>query len=289
MSRGFDHIVHAVRDLDVAGDFYQRLGFIVGTRNRHPQAWGTQNRIVQLSGVFVELLALADTTHIAPHAPHVFSFGAFTRDFLAREQGLSMLALEGRGAPDAEAFRAAGIGDFELYDFEREGKRADGMAIKLAFSLAFAADPRAPDVGFFTCLHHHPDNFWDSKLQDHANTAKAVAGVVLVAENPADHHVFLSAFTGERDLVSTSAGVAVKTPRGEIQVMDPAAFTSHFGVTPPDITRGPRFAAVRFATRNLGAAAAILQKSQVAASMRMGRIVIGPTQALGATLVSEQA
>ncbi len=30
MARGLDHIVHAVRDLDAAADFYRRLGFIVG-------------------------------------------------------------------------------------------------------------------------------------------------------------------------------------------------------------------------------------------------------------------
>jgi hypothetical protein len=289
MPRGFDHIVHAVHDLDAAGDLYQRLGFTVGTRNLHPQAWGTQNRIVQLDGVFVEILALADTTHMAPHAPHVFSFGAFNRDFLGRGEGYSMLALEGRGAPDADAFRSAGIGEFALDNFERDGKRADGRSIHLAFTLAFAADPRAPDIGFFTCQHRHSESFFDPKLQDHANTVTDIAGIVLVAENPADHHVFLSAYTGERDLVSTSAGVVVKTPHGEIQVMDKSAFTSHFGVAAPDLARGPRFAAVRFATRSLAAATVTLQKAGVPASMRMGRIIVGPAQAMGATFVFEQS
>ena len=36
MARGLDHLVHVVRDLDAAGAFYQRLGFTVGARNRHP-------------------------------------------------------------------------------------------------------------------------------------------------------------------------------------------------------------------------------------------------------------
>src|SRR5216684_3078479 len=148
MARGLDHIVHAVRDLDAAVDLYRRLGFQVGARNRHPRAWGTQNHIVQLPGTYIELLALADTTDMAPHAPRLFSFGAFNRDFLKRQQGLSMLVLEGRGAPDAEAFRAAGIADFELYEFEREGRAPDGSAIKLAFALAFASDPLAPEIGF---------------------------------------------------------------------------------------------------------------------------------------------
>ena len=43
-----------------------------------------------------------------------------------------MLVLSGRGAPDADHFRREGIGDFELYDFEREGKRPDGTPVKVA-------------------------------------------------------------------------------------------------------------------------------------------------------------
>src|SRR5215207_7565308 len=149
MARGLDHIVHAVRDLDAVAALYARLGFQVGARNRHSRNWGTQNHIIQLPGTFIELLTVADASGIEPHAPRSFSFGAFNRDFLARGEGLSMLVLEGRGASDADAFRAAGIGDFDTYDFEREGKRPDGSPVKVAFSLAFAADPHAPDVGFF--------------------------------------------------------------------------------------------------------------------------------------------
>ena len=61
---------------------------------------------------------------------------------------------------------------------------------------------------------------------------------VLAAENPTDHHIFLSAFTGVRDLTSTSSGIVVSTPRGEIKVMDPAAFRGHFGVAAPDVAHG---------------------------------------------------
>ena len=71
-----------------------------------------------------------------------------------------MLVLEGHDPQgDAQAFREAGIGDFDLFDFEREGRRPDGTPIKVAFSLAFASDPAAPDVGFFTCQHRFPENF----------------------------------------------------------------------------------------------------------------------------------
>jgi len=288
MARGLDHIVHAVRDLDAAAELYRRLGFQVGSRNTHPREWGTQNHIVQLPGTYIELLALADTTGMAPHAPGFFSFGAFNRDFLTRQHGLSMLVLEGRGAPDAEEFRATGISTFDLYKFEREGRRPDGSTVKLAFELAFAADPFAPDTGFFSIRHRYPENFWNPAFQIHPNNAAAVAGVVLVADSPDHHRTFLEAFAGPRGLISGSSGISIKTPRGEIQVMRPAVFRDRFGVEPPTSEHGARLAAIRFAVRDLDAAADQVKTAATISSSRMGFIAVGPDIAMGATLVFER-
>jgi hypothetical protein len=281
--RGLDHIVHAVRDLDAVGERYAALGFTVGARNKHP--WGTHNRIVQFQGVFIELLAVGEADLIPPATPRAISFGQFTQEFLARHEGLSMLVLEGKGAAaDADAFRAAQIGDFDVFDFAREGKRPDGTTVQVAFSLAFAEDTKAPDTGFFTCQQHFPENFWNPAYQQHRNGVSGVAGVVLVADNPADHHVFLKAFAGVSDLTSTSSGITLETPRGEIQVMDPSAYRAHFGVDGPDVTRGMRLAAIRFGVRDKAAAGAVLAAT---ATERMDKLVVGPAIAHGATLVFE--
>jgi hypothetical protein len=96
-----------------------------------------------------------------------------------------MLVLEGKGAPeDAAAFRDAGIGDFKPFHFERDAKRPDGTPTTVAFSLAFAADENAPDIGAFTCQQHHPENFWNPAFQQHPNGAATIAGVVMVADDP---------------------------------------------------------------------------------------------------------
>jgi Glyoxalase-like domain len=89
MPHGLDHIVHAVRDLDAAAEFYSSAGFTVGARNRH--SWGTHNRIVQLKNGYIEILEVAEPGKIVPHGARWFSFGAFNRDFLASRQGFSML------------------------------------------------------------------------------------------------------------------------------------------------------------------------------------------------------
>ena len=165
MPHGLDHIVHAVRDLDAAAEFYRRAGFIVGARNRHP--WGTHNRIVQLKNCYIEILEVAEPEKIAPHGARSFSFGAFNRDFVAAQEGFSMLILNSTAATDdARAFEAAGVGGFKVFDFARDGTKPDGTPVKLAFSLAFAHDPASPNVRFAVCQHHFPENFWDPAYPD---------------------------------------------------------------------------------------------------------------------------
>jgi hypothetical protein len=285
MSRGLDHAVHAVSDLEAARELYRRLGFIVGARNRH--AWGTHNHLVQLPGFFVELLTVAEPENLGTDAFSAL-FGTFNRLFLRDREGLSFLLLESRDATaDAAAFRAAGIGVSDAMHFEREGTRPDGTTVKVAFSLAFARDPKAPAIGFAVCQQHYPENFWNPAFQQHPNSASAVAGVVLVADNPSDHHIFLSAFAGVRELTATSAGIRAATARGEIAIMEPTAFRNRFGVEPPDVAAGARLAALRFQVRDRAALTSALNSGGVAFSSRMQSIVVDPQTAMGATLAFE--
>jgi catechol 2,3-dioxygenase-like lactoylglutathione lyase family enzyme len=285
MSRGLDHIVHAVHDLDAAADLYRRLGFTVGARNRH--AWGTHNHIVQLPGFFVELLTVAEPEKLGTDGFSAL-FGTFNRLFLKQQEGLSLLILESANAvADVADFRAAKIGVSDAMRFEREAKRPDGSTVKVGFSLAFARDPQAPQIGFAACQQHFPENFWNPAFQQHANTVSGVAGVVLVAENPSDHHIFLSAMSGVRDLHATSSGLTATTPRGDIKAMDPAAFRSHFGTAPPDVSAGARLAALRFRVRDRAALTAALAAGGITSASHMGSTVIAPEHAMGASLVFE--
>jgi len=285
MSRGLDHIVHAVRDLDAAADLYRRLGFTVGARNRH--AWGTHNHLIQLPGFFIELLAVVEPEKLEGEGFSAL-FGTFNRIFLKRQQGLSFMMLESQDvAADAAEFRAARIAASEALHFEREGKRPDGSPVKIGFSLAFARDAGAPQIGFAVCQQHYPENFWNAAFQQHANTASGIAGAVLVAENPTDHHIFLSAFTGERELHAGSGAITAPTPRGDIRVLDPAAFHTRLGASPPDVSAGARLAAMRLAVRDQAALRGALTRGQIEAAEHMGAIVVAPEAAMGATLVFE--
>jgi len=287
MPRGLDHIVHAVRDLDAAAAFYASAGFTVGARNRHP--WGTHNRIVQFPGFFIELITVGEPGLIPMPPQGSFSFGGFTRDFLARGEGLSMLVLEGKGAAgDVAAFHQAGIGHLDQFDFERDAKRPDGSTVKVGFSLAFATDPKAPDIGYFTCQQHYPENFWNPAFQIHSNGVAGIAGVTMVADRPADHAAFFRAFCGVSDVTSNPNGIAVRTPRGEIGVMDSTAYRRQFAVKPPNLADGARLAAIRLSLRNKAALISALGKGGIAPVEHLGNVIIPSDIGHGATLIFEQ-
>jgi hypothetical protein len=287
MPRGLDHIVHAVRDLDAGADLYRRLGFTVGARNRHP--WGTHNHIVQLPGFFIEVLTVAEPDKLTGEGiPKLF--GDFNRRYLEQAEGFSLLILESSDAvADARAFETAKISASPALRFEREGKRPDGSPVKVAFSLAFARDALAPANGFAVCQQHYPENFWNPAFQQHPNGVTGVAGAVMVADNPSDHHIFASAFAGERELLSSSAGITVTTPRGDIQVMTPAAYADLFGVAAPDVTSSARLAALRLASSDMNATASALSSGAFTPVARMDRLIVPAEQAHGATLVFEAA
>ena len=281
MSRGIDHVIHLVRDLDAAASTYEKLGFLVSSRNKHP--FGTHNRIVQLDGSYIEILAVAEPEKIQGEGGPT-SFAHFHRDFLARNgEGLSGLVLASTDAnADKAAFDKAGFGGFPVFDFGRMGKRPDGSEGELAFSLSFLREPDSADVMTFVCQHKRPENFWFKELQAHANGVSRVSSAIFTAENPTDHQYFLQAWTGVRDPRSTSLGVVAETPRGNIQITEPRPFADAFDAMPP-ASKGLRFSAVTFA----GVAGKIreaVSKSGIAAQQHHDRLVI---HAHGAVLAFE--
>jgi hypothetical protein len=189
-------------------------------------------------------------------------------------------------AVEKAALDAAGFSGFDLMNFSRRGKRADGSDTEVGFSIAFARDPASPHAGFFTCKQTEPQNFWSPELQRHENGATSIGACILVAENPTDHHIFLEALTGVRDVHATSLGLNVSTPRGQVRALDPRAFRDAFGAQPP-VDTGLRLAAVSFVVSDLGKPHAVLRSNGVAHSVHRGKLVVGPEAAHGATLAFE--
>jgi hypothetical protein len=286
MSRRLDHVVLAARDLDAQAQIFRHMGFRVGARNAHP--WGTQNHIVQFADTFLELICAPAPYHapVDPD-PRAFSFAAFVHDYVQTREGAAMLALTGADArADAQAFHDWGMGDFEPFHFERRGQRANGEPTQVGFTLAFARAKTMPDVGFFTCAHQYPENFWDRDLQSHANGVTGVSKVTLVAENPADHAEFLSHFTQLRDFRSSSMGIEFELGDGQvIEVLTPVAYGFHYGAQALSHARvQPHIAALELRTSSLESVRQALTGGRIDYTQDRGRLIVQASAACGVTL-----
>ena len=285
MTRRIDHLVVAVRNLDKAAGFYQRLGFQVGARNRHP--WGTENRLIQFESSFIELITMGEGTDIPAHGPGTFSFGAFVRDYLAHREGLAMLVLDsGDAKADAAHFARSGIGTFEPFFFERRGRRPDGSETHVAFTLAFARDEGAPRAGFFVCQQHFPENFWNPAFQAHDNRADGISGVALSAPEPERHAAFLSAFTGVEPSQPAGHDLSYPLKGGHLDVMTPDDAAELYGSVEAELDQ-PSFVAFIVRVGNIGHQAAWLDAGEVPYQRIGSRLVVPASAAFGVAIAFE--
>ena len=285
--RAIDHLVLTARRLEAARSLYERLGFQVGVRNRHP--WGTENHIVQFDGAFLELIGLGDGVAAEMPAREAFSFGGFIAQSLARREGLAMLALAtGDAAADATAFRAAGVGHFDPLAFGRSARRPDGSTVEVGFTLAFAESRLMPEAAFFTCQNRFPQNFWNAAFQVHPNGATGIKGAIMVAENPSAHAEFLSHVTGQREMRATSAGLEIDTGGARIDVLSQAACVFRYGAAAVEGGASPtRFVGYRIAARGGPHLRGLLAANGVPFDDRGACLVVPPATAFGAALIFE--
>ena len=199
-----------------------------------------------------------------------------------------MLVLRGEGAADADEFRAKGISDFDLFEFERESRTPDDAPVRLSFALAFATDPSAPDLGFFTSKHGRPELFWNPTFQKHANGTTEIAGVIMVAPDPERHRHFLESFVGGA-AKRASGGFVFDTPRGVIEMTTPDAFLLRFGAAAPDVSNGTRLVAIRFAVSDAGRLQNLPELAGIAGLYEGNAAIISAEDAMGAVIVFEPA
>ncbi len=286
--RNIDHVVLASRSLSGEVELYRRLGFQVGVRNRHP--FGTENHIIQFDGSFLELISAGQGFIRPPDSVKFrFSFPVFVFDYLKRREGMAMLALGTRDAvADRAEFIKNGIGEFETFHFERRARRPDGSEAMVAFTLAYAQSKLMTDAGFFTCQQHYPASFWNPCFQDHPNGATGLSGVVMVAENPADHAEFLSHLTDQREMHSTSLGIELSLAGGQkLEVLTEAGYSFRYGQPAPE-SAAASFAAVRIKVRDLETARRVMLEGAIAAIERPGMLIVPQEIADGVMLVFEK-
>jgi len=201
---GIDHAVVMVRDLDKAAEHWKRLGFTVSPRGTHSAHMGTGNYTMMLDPDYLELLGvLAPTEHNAP-----------ARAMLEKREGIERVAFTAvDSAAGADEIRTRGYAPIGPTDFERPVTMPDGTLSAAKFRTFQWPVAEAPaDRRIFACQHKTRETVWIPELMTHANGAKRLKQVLLLAPEPAKEAAHLSKMI-DRDGQAEADG-AIAVPSG---------------------------------------------------------------------------
>lgn len=281
--RPIDHCVLPTADLAIARERLALLGFTVAPDGVHP--FGTANCCVYLAdGTFLEPLAMADpaAARLAAAGGNVF----VARDRAWRERGgadgFSALVFGSDNADaDHAAFVRAGISAGDRLDFSRPFVDASGRSDAASFSLAFAADERAPDAFFFTCQRVNAPAVDRSALQRHDNGVERIRAVVLEASEPAAFSAFMQEVVGA-PARPVGDGLVFAAPNGDVLIRRSRAAEASpkNGLVLTDIV---------FGVGDADRLAALFEARGVAFEARGGALQVRPAPGQGATFIFEES
>ncbi|UYN96248.1 MAG: VOC family protein [Enhydrobacter sp.] len=271
--RGLDHVVVMVDGIDAAEAAYRRLGFQVQPRGFHRKL-GTANHLMIFGNDYFEILGIVEPT----------SFNAERREWLKQGGGLANVALATDGADLAfEAFRRAGLDPDAPLFFDR-AVEIDGRIERAQFRTVRIPKNNMPVVGFFVCEHLTPRFVYRSEWAAHPNGARGIAGVTVIAEQPAKWSAELEKYFGSGSTRSEGDGLVVDTGTQPVRYLTRRDYLVRYpGVTPVRAGDHPALLSLRVA--NLTACAALLKRNGVAClTPDAGRILVPPSEAAHLTL-----
>lgn len=202
---GIDHAVVMVKDLDKAAENYKRLGFTVSPRGTHSAHMGSGNYTIMFDPDYMELLGVLNPTeHNAPARAYLEKNG----------EGIERIAFTAVDSADgAEEIRARGYPPVGPTDFERPVNMPDGSISAAKFRTFQWPTTEAPGgVRIFACQHKTRETVWIPELMKHANGAKRLKQVLMVAADPAKEAAHLARMI-DRETRSEADG-AIAVPSG---------------------------------------------------------------------------
>ena len=203
---GIDHAVVMAKDLDKAAEGWQRLGFTISPRGTHSAHMGTGNYTIMLDPDYIELLGvLAPTEHNAP-----------ARAFLDTREGIERVAFTAiDSAAGAEEIRARGYAPIGPTDFERPVTMPDGGLSAARFRTFQWPVAEAPaGMRIFACQHKTRETVWIPELMKHANGARRLKQVLLVAPEPAKEAAHLARMIDREPQREPDGAIAVPSGAG---------------------------------------------------------------------------
>jgi len=287
--RAIDHLVLPVTEIGDARERYEALGFTVAPAAQHP--FGTENCCIFLAdGTFLEPLGIAqrETCEAAAINGNTFIRNDQTYRFRCGEEGFSHLVLKTEDAKaDHALYKRSGISGGRKVRFSRVFQTPDGESGKVSFKLAFAADQRSPDTGFFACEVVTSTKADRSALQEHENGAVRLKEVIATEINPTDFQYFWQVFLNQRHMDADSFRMSFETSNTKVSVLTPEGARAFYGIEAGQSERGMRFQAFVLAVSDLPALKHRLESADIAFHMRGGSLVVPSASGQGATIIFE--
>jgi hypothetical protein len=198
---GIDHAVVMVKNLDGAADNWKRLGFAVSPRGTHSAHMGTGNYTIMLDPDYIELLGVLAPTEL--NAP--------ARAFLEKREGIERVAFTAvDSTAGAEEIGARGFPPIGPTDFERPVTMPNGTLSAAKFRTFQWPVAEAPGgMRIFACQHKTRETVWIAELMRHANGAKRLRQVLLVAPEPAKEAAHLARMIDRETRHEADGAVAV--------------------------------------------------------------------------------
>ena len=271
--RGLDHVVVMVDGIDAAQAAYERLGFQVQPRGFHRKL-GTANHLMIFDTDYFEILGIVEDTE----------FNAERREWLKNGGGLANVALATDGADISfEAFRKAGLNPDAPLFFDRAVEVA-GKTEHAQFRTVRIPKTNMPVVGFFVCEHITPQFVYRPEWARHPNGARGIAGVTVIAEQPAKWIPELEKYFGAGSARRDGNGVVVDTGTQPIRYLTRQDYAARYpGIVPVRPGDHPALLGVRVAS--LPACEALLKKNGVKIMKPdADRLLVPPSEAAHLTL-----
>jgi len=222
--KGIDHVMIIAPDLAKAGEAYARLGFDVQPRGIH-KGLGTANHLMILDEDYIELLGVLEPM---PNNLRYKEIG---------EQGgaLANVALGTDGADLAhEAWTKSGLNPEPIIAFDR-GVEIDGKTERAAFRIVRLPHEARPGVGLFVCNHLTPQFVYRSEWQRHANGARGISHVTIVAADPDRHRSAAERVFGPAAVETGDRTMTVATGKAPFVYLTPARFAERYSGQKPTL------------------------------------------------------
>ena len=266
-----DHVVIAVKNLDIAAATYRKLGFTLTPRGLH-EGKGTGNHCIMFGATYLELLGVVDAS---------CADGRLAQRVTARGEGGMAIAY---GADDAHKVYA----DLRAADVEAEAPNdlarpldLDGKREMVRFRNVMMPSLTLPETMQFVCTHLTPQlTRARHEWQLHPNGATGVDKIIVAHDNPTQTEAeFAALFGGGRSRMTDQAcGVLDNT---KIAVQSPGQITQNFG--PNALPGAPRLGIVGLCVKvtEVDAAAAMLDMGRVQHSESKRGVIVPASAAHG--------